>query len=39
VSAVNNWGKLKQWAFHVCREPQLLGHELAAILAGSIPLS
>ena len=28
VSAVNNWGQLGQWAFHVCRDPQLLAEEL-----------
>ncbi len=31
VSAVNNWGKLKKWEFHVCKDPQLLGKELAEI--------
>lgn len=36
VSAVNNWGKLKKWDFHVCKDPQLLGNELAAIFEGSI---
>jgi type III restriction enzyme len=30
VSAVNNWGELGQWAFHVCADPQLLPKELAA---------
>jgi type III restriction enzyme len=29
VSAVNNWGELGRWAFHVCRDPQQLGRELA----------
>ena len=28
VSAVNNWGQLGQWAFHVCKDPQMLGNEL-----------
>ncbi len=28
VSAVNNWNELGQWDFHVCRDPQLLEHEL-----------
>ena len=28
VSAVNNWGKLGQWAFHVNRDPQMLKQEL-----------
>jgi type III restriction enzyme len=29
VSAVNNWGRLGQWSFHVCRNPQVLDRELA----------
>jgi type III restriction enzyme len=32
LSAVNNWGQLGRWAFHVCREPQQLGRELKFIL-------
>jgi type III restriction enzyme len=28
VAAVNNWGQLGRWMFHVCRNPQLLGKEL-----------
>ena len=28
-SAVNNWGQLGRWVFHVCKDPQLLGQELA----------
>ena len=28
VSAVNNWGQLGQWDFHVCRDPQRLKQEL-----------
>lgn len=28
VSAVNNWGRMGKWAFHVCRDPQLLAREL-----------
>jgi len=28
VAAVNHWGQLGQWAFHVCRDPQMLGREL-----------
>jgi type III restriction enzyme len=27
-SAVNNWGQLGLWGFHVCRNPQLLEKEL-----------
>ena len=29
ISAVNNWGKLGRWIFHVCRNPQTLDKELA----------
>lgn len=29
VAAVNNWGRLGQWSFHVCRDPQALLAELA----------
>lgn len=28
VSAVNNWGRLGGWDFHVCRDPQLLHKEM-----------
>jgi type III restriction enzyme len=31
VRAVNNWGKLGTWAFHVCRNPQMLERELAEL--------
>jgi type III restriction enzyme len=31
VRAVNNWGKLGRWAFHVCRNPQTLNVELEYI--------
>ena len=31
VSAVNNWGQLGKWDFHVCRNPQQLRHELASL--------
>lgn len=31
IRAVNNWGKLGRWAFHVCRNPQLLERELAYV--------
>jgi type III restriction enzyme len=27
-SAVNNWGRLGKWAFHVCKDPQMLVREL-----------
>jgi type III restriction enzyme len=29
VTAVNNWGELGSWRFHVCRNPQLLDKEMA----------
>lgn len=29
VRAVNNWGRLGRWDFHVCRNPQTLQQELA----------
>ena len=28
VSAVNHWGNLGKWGFHVCKNPQRLRHEL-----------
>ena len=28
VEAVNNWGQLGRWVFHVCRNPQLLDKEM-----------
>jgi type III restriction enzyme len=31
VRAVNNWGKLGRWAFHVCRNPNMLDRELAYV--------
>ena len=32
VSAVNNWGDLGKWDFHVCKDPQQLRHELASLV-------
>ena len=32
-SAVNHHGQLGAWRFHPCRDPQLLGQELAALAA------
>jgi type III restriction enzyme len=29
--AVNNWGQLGQWVFHVCRDPQVLEREMGAM--------
>jgi type III restriction enzyme len=34
VSAVNNWGKLGAWDFHVCRNPQVLERELGYVFHG-----
>jgi hypothetical protein len=28
-SAVNNWGQLGRWVFRACKDPQMLGQELA----------
>lgn len=33
VSAVNHWGRLGEWDFMVCREPQHLAEELAQLVA------
>jgi hypothetical protein len=33
VSAVNYWGRLGEWNFLVCREPQKLGEELANLIS------
>jgi len=32
TEAVNNWGKLGKWDFHVCKDPQMLGRELAFLV-------
>ena len=29
VSAVNNWGRMGQWAFHVAKDPNQIAKELA----------
>jgi len=34
VSALNNWGQLGKWMFHVCHNPQVLGKELAYLARG-----
>lgn len=33
VAAANNWGKLGDWVFHVCRDPQILERELSFLLS------
>jgi type III restriction enzyme len=35
VSAVNNWGQLGKWDFHLCKYPQVLGRELAYLMSKS----
>jgi hypothetical protein len=35
VIAVNNWGELGFWHFHVCRNPQSLHGELAIDFASA----
>lgn len=37
VEAVNNWGQLGAWGFHVCRNPQLLEKEMEYLLRGAQP--
>ncbi len=32
VTAVNNWGQLGRWAFHVCYDPHLLKSQLAELV-------
>ena len=32
VAAVNNWGKLGEWDFLVCRDPQVLDRQMAEII-------
>ena len=31
ISAVNNWGQMGEWGFHVCRDVQRLGQELQTL--------
>jgi len=38
VSAVNNWGQLGTWEFHVCKNPQLLSKELEYLLQNLLRL-
>ena len=37
VTAVNNWGGLGRWDFHVCKDPQLLTQELRYLAARTPP--
>ena len=32
-SAVNNWGRLGRWEFHVCRSQHMVSQELRALIA------
>ena len=34
VSAVNHWGRLGEWAFLVCREPQQLENQIQKLIEG-----
>jgi type III restriction enzyme len=34
VAAVNHWGQLGTWTFHVCHNPQILGRELEWLCRG-----
>jgi type III restriction enzyme len=36
IAAVNNWGQLGVWDFHVCRNPQLLDKEMTYLAAQKI---
>lgn len=36
IAAVNHWGKLGPWAFHVCRDPQRLGEEIAGLITEAV---
>jgi type III restriction enzyme len=35
LAAVNHWGKLGRWRFHVCRDPQMLSRELEHFLSST----
>ncbi len=35
VKSVNNWGRLGAWKFHVCRDPQMIGREIRALMPGA----
>ena len=37
TAAVNNWGKLGRWRFHVCRDPQRLSREVEGMAAALAP--
>ena len=37
VTAVNNWGQLGRWAFHVCYNPQLLDKEMKYLARPKVP--
>lgn len=37
VAAVNRWGRLGEWDFLVCRDPQRLGAEIVALAAARAP--
>ena len=31
IKAVNNWGQLGQWDFHVCKDPQNAGEGVGVV--------
>jgi type III restriction enzyme len=35
VSAVNHWGQLGQWAFHACKNPQMVIEEIKQLASAS----
>ena len=35
VAAVNHWGRLGEWAFLVCRDPQRLDADIAKLVEDS----
>lgn len=37
VEAVSNWGRMGQWRFHVCRNPNLLAMELRQLRGVEVP--
>lgn len=36
VTAVNNWGKLGKWVFHLNRDPQMLSQELKWLMQSGL---
>ncbi len=38
IAAVNNWGQLGRWAFHVNKDPQMLGVELRHLVGSGLAM-